>query len=67
MDDAKKSVNDLRPMSSRNDNERGAKDLKREIDKRIKEGKRVETEMTEDPEYGDESSDNNGIGVGKEG
>jgi hypothetical protein len=65
--DDKKSVNDLRPMSSRNDTERGRKNLKMEIDRRVKEGKRIETEMTEEADFGDETSDNNGIGVNADG
>ena len=42
---------DPRMHSSRNDTDRGS--LKGEIERRIREGKRVETEVTED--YGEES------------
>lgn len=53
-------------MSSRNDNDR-AKELKREIDMRVKEGRRVETDMTDEfPDDAEESSDN-GIGVNQDG
>ena len=42
-----------RMHSSRNDTERGNGSLKGEIERRVREGKRVETEITED--YGEES------------
>jgi hypothetical protein len=55
-------------MSSRNDTERERrKQVKGELERRIKEGKRIETDMTEEADYGEESSDNNVVGVNADG
>lgn len=63
MDDAKGgSVNDLRPQSSRNDT-RKSRDLKNEIDRRVREAKRQESDATSECDYGAESSESmHGIG-----
>ena len=62
--DGKQSENDLRPQSSRNMNKQSDGDFKDEIRKRVKEGKRHETELTEDMEYGVEDSVDSLPGIG---
>jgi len=59
LDDAKGSIDGLRPMSSRNMNKPGSREniFKKEIDKRVKEGRRLDSELTGEEDYGEESTD----------
>ena len=46
-------------MSSRNMNKPGSREniFKKEIDKRVKEGRRLDSELTGEEDYGEESTD----------
>jgi hypothetical protein len=46
-------------MSSRNMNKQGSREniFKKEIDKRIKEGRRLDSELTGEEDYGEESTE----------
>lgn len=68
LDDAKGSIDGLRPMSSRNLNKPNSRDniFKKEIDKRVKEGRRLDSELTGEEDYGEESTDSV-IGLGGAG
>ena len=59
LDDAKGSIDGLRPMSSRNMNKPGSREniFKKEIDKRVKEGRRLDSELTQEEDYGEESNE----------
>lgn len=58
------SVNDLRPQSSRNLNNHSPRGFKGGLERRVKDGKCIDSEFSDDLDYGQESEDSlPGIGI----